>query len=130
MNNIYSYSFLEKLLDIKIVWDTITFTFNNEKELTLSSEKNVWDWDIYFDFSQIEFYKEKLLSEWRCDRVEIKKIEGEWILLLIWWTKIFIPWYHHYTYYTSDIVLLVTTKIKDKVKEERFDLSEFVETFY
>ena len=130
MNNIYSYSFLEKLLDIKIVWDTITFTFNNEKELTLSSEKNVWDWDIYFDFSQIEFYKEKLLSEWRCDRVEIKKIEGEWILLLIWCTKIFIPWYHHYTYYTSDIVLLVTTKLKDKVKEERFDLSEFVETFY
>lgn len=124
-NAIYS-----KVEEILLIKDTLTLKFVWWKSIMLSTEKKIGDWDIYLDFSIIELYKNEILSEWRIDDIEIKIVEWEWILIYIWKSKVFIPWYHNHIYYTSDMVLVVTYIDWENTKIDKFDMEKWVFNFY
>lgn len=129
METLYRIPIYEKIENLVIKWDTLYVEFKWWKSILLSTEKNLWDWDVYLDFSTIEFYKDNLLSQWRIDELEIKIVEWEWILLCIWASKIFIPWYHNSVYYSSDMTLVVEFSDWVNKKTDKFDMEKWVYNF-
>ena len=100
------------------------------KKFTLYANINEWDGGYYLDFSVIDLYAENLYKS-PCNTLYIKKVDWMWILLEIGKTKILIPAYHHYIYYTSDIELVVEYRkynesgeiIEEKI--DKYDLNNY-----
>jgi len=109
------------------------FMWNPFKKFKIHTEIKEGDGETYLDFSVLDLYRDRLVGGEGCGDFSISKVEGAGILLNFSETKVFIAGYRHYTYYTSDIEIVVEDEEYNRegeiIKKEidKIDLSNSVQ---